>query len=209
MYKYVVFDLDGTLFDTLDDLTDAVNYALKTIGEEVRTKEEVRSFIGNGIRKLVERALTNKNHIDKAHQLFINYYMNNCCNKTHLYDGVLEMLEELKNRGIIMCLLTNKKESMAKKICEPYCKFFKVIMGQTEKFPIKPDPKAFEFIIESCGFYKANTLYVGDSSVDILLGENAGVDVCYIKNGFGKETDLINNNPKFTIENIRELINLF
>ena len=188
MYKTIIFDLDGTLLDTLDDLTDATNAALREKGFPLRTKEEVRSFVGDGIRKLIERALDGRmDEVEETLEIFKRYYAAHCADKTKPYDGVLELLMELKKRGIQTAVLSNKADFAVKKLAIEYFNGLLLsAVGEEEKAGVrkKPTPDGLLALVKELSAEKGSTLYVGDSEVDILTAKNAGMDCLCVTWGF-------------------------
>ena len=188
MYKTIIFDLDGTLLDTLDDLTDAVNFALQKRGLKLRTREEVRSFIGNGIAKLIERALGEHcEYFDGALQDFKEYYGAHCADKTQPYAGIKPLLSALMARGVQTGVLSNKADFAVKKLAKQYFDgLLLCAVGENEGAGIrkKPAPDALFYMLESLGAERESTLYVGDSEVDIQTAKNADVDCLCVTWGF-------------------------
>ena len=192
MYKAVIFDLDGTLLDTLDDLCGAVNAALERFSFPTRTKEEVRSFIGNGIRLLVGRAMGDCSHpqLDVVLDEFKRYYAVHCKDETRPYEGIMPLLQCLKERGVLTGVLSNKADFATKALVKEY--FGSVIgeaAGENEAAGIqkKPAPDALYAMMTKLGVTREETLYVGDSEVDILTAKNAGVDCVCVLWGFKDE----------------------
>ena len=190
MYKAIVFDLDGTLLDTLDDLADAVNHALRYFSLPTRTVEQVRTFIGNGVVKLIERAVGAEN-ADKCADVLREYkahYALHCADKTKPYDGVLTLLSALKSRGVKAAVLSNKHDSAVKPLAKQYfdgllCEAAGGMVG----VPLKPAPDSLLALIRRLGVDKSETLYVGDSEVDVQTAKNAGVDCIAVTWGFRDE----------------------
>ncbi|MGN0513491.1 MAG: HAD family hydrolase [Lachnospiraceae bacterium] len=187
-YKLFIFDLDGTILDTLDDLSDSVNYALSVVGFPARTVDEVRVFVGNGIRKLIERAVpmgTPKEKTDMVFEKFKEYYGKNCANKTRPYKGIREMLLKLKNAGIKIAVLSNKADFAVKILCDKYFNdMFDAAYGAREGVNKKPSPDAVFEILNELGIDKKDAVYVGDSEVDIETANNAGMDMIIVDWGF-------------------------
>ena len=188
MYKTIVFDLDGTLLDTLDDLTNAVNAAMRKLGLKTRTREEVRSFVGNGIKKLIERALGEHTAcLDEALAEFKRYYGEHCADETKAYEGILPLLATLKARGVKTAVLSNKADFAVKKLAKAYFDGFLLsAVGENEEAGIrkKPAPDALFAVMEELNAEKETTLYVGDSEVDIETAKNAGVACLCVTWGF-------------------------
>ncbi len=188
MYKTIIFDLDGTLLDTLDDLTEATNAALAAFNLPLRSKAEVRAFVGNGIKKLVERALGERAELlEEALEAFQEYYAVHCADKTKAYEGILPLLAELQARGVKTAVLSNKADFAVKKLAEEYFSgLLLVAVGENERAGIrkKPAPDALYTVLETLSATKEETLYVGDSEVDIQTAKNAGVACLCVTWGF-------------------------
>jgi phosphoglycolate phosphatase len=202
MYKTIVFDLDGTLLDTLDDLTDATNAALTAYSFPNRTREEVRSFIGDGVVKLMQRAcgMENYSEFDGLLWAFRNHYKEHCADKTKAYDGVLELLRVLKERGIKTAILSNKTDFAVKQLNKIYFDGLLIeAVGENEAAGIrkKPAPDALFAVMERLGASAEETLYVGDSEVDIQTAANAGVACLSVTWGFKEKEFLMKNGGKF------------
>ena len=170
MYKTIVFDLDGTLLDTLDDLTNAVNAAMQKLGLKTRTREEVRSVVGNGIKKLIERALgENVAYFDEALAEFKRYYGEHCADETKPYEGILPLLAALKARGVKTAVLSNKADFAVKKLAKAYFEGLLLsAVGENEEAGIrkKPAPDALFAVMEELNAEKETTL----TSIDIQVG---------------------------------------
>lgn len=198
MYKTVIFDLDGTLLDTLDDLTSAVNYALTAFGLPARTKTEVRAFVGNGIAVLMQRAVGIENYPKQAEvlQAFKTYYGANCANKTQPYAGILPLLTQLQQAGVQTAVVSNKADFAVKTLAERY--FHGLLLqavGENEAEGVrkKPAPDSLFAVLHALGADKQSTVYVGDSEVDIQTAKNAGVDCISVTWGFKDLPFLIEN----------------
>lgn len=210
MYKIIVFDLDGTLLDTLDDLYHASNYALQVNGYPIRTKEEIRSFVGNGAVKLLERASGKTGaEVDKLVATFKEYYGAHCKDYTKPYDGIRELLQELKNRGIATAIVSNKPDEAVKILAEEYFhgEVF-LAVGEKEAAGIrkKPAPDSLFAVMQAFGVTKEETLFVGDSEVDIQTGKNAGVDCVSVSWGFKDEEFLQANGAEKIISRPMQLL---
>lgn len=194
-YTLVIFDLDGTILDTLEDLTDGVNYALSECGYPVRTIEEVRRFVGNGIRKLIERALpsgTPETEIDRVHGIFSPYYKAHCDVKTKPYDGIPAMLQDLRDAGVLTAVLSNKGDFAVQPLIRQYFPdLFTIAFGERAGIPRKPAPDAVFEILERLGVDKSNAVYIGDSNVDIETAQNAGLPCICVDWGFRDRAQLI------------------
>ena len=190
MIKAVIFDLDGTLLDTLQDLADSVNLALKTHQLPPRSTEEIRAFVGNGVNILIRRALPQDLAEDeKIHQKvldsFMEIYQENKDKTTKLYPGIEDMLETLALSGYDMAILSNKPHYHLVPICQKYFSYpFAFVYGQREGIPKKPDKISLLSIIDEMGLKKEEVIYVGDSEVDIKTAKHADVKVIAVSWGF-------------------------
>lgn len=210
MYKLVVFDLDGTLLDTLDDLTASTNAALTMHGFPTRTREEVRSFIGDGIVKLLERSVGVENYprMEEMIKNFRAYYKEHCKDATCPYAGIMTLLPALREKGIKLAVLSNKVHAATQELIADYFpNLFDVVMGENEAAGIKrkPSPVALLKIMEDTGFSKAETAYVGDSEVDIQTARNAEVDCISVTWGFKNESFLKEQGAKYLVNDTKAL----
>lgn len=192
MYDTVIFDLDGTLLDTLEDLCDSTNYALTKHGHPARTLEEVRRFVGNGVRRLIERALPDgvtDDEFDAVFEDFKAHYQIHCNDKTGPYDGILPLLRELKSRGCKIGIASNKIKSAVQKLDGIYFEgLVDKAAGVEGSILPKPDPGMIKALLSELGSDAAHTLYAGDSEVDVRTAANAGLDMVAVLWGFrGKE----------------------
>lgn len=193
-YDTVIFDLDGTLLNTLDDLCDSTNFALTEHGYPQRTLFEIRSFVGNGIGMLIARALPNgkdNEDYEKVFATFKDHYSKNCNNKTCLYDGIDELIRSLENNGYKLAVVSNKVDSAVKALCEKYFSdTIGVAIGETDKVRRKPAPDEVFEALTILGSQKTSTVYIGDSEVDIETASNAGIDCISVSWGF-RDEDLL------------------
>lgn len=187
-YKTVIFDLDGTLLDTLEDLCDSTNFALAEFGYPSRTLREVRAFVGCGIGKLIERALPfgcENPDYSAVFASFKAHYGENCNNKTKAYDGIYSLLEALKSDGVNIAVVSNKVDSAVKALCARYFgEYFSVAIGEREGIRRKPAPDSVFAVMDELGATSESTLYVGDSEVDVQTAQNAGIDLAAVSWGF-------------------------
>ncbi|MDE7310679.1 MAG: HAD-IA family hydrolase [Eubacterium sp.] len=193
-YTTVIFDLDGTLLNTLEDLMDAVNYALEQFGYPVRTLAEIRAFVGNGVRTLMERALPDgaaNPAFEEILKAFREYYTIHCEDKTHAYDGVLELMQQLKDAGIKMAIVSNKLDSAVKELNQSYFNgYVDAAIGETENIRRKPAADMVEHALAILKGKKQDTVYIGDSDVDIQTAANAGIDCISVSWGF-RDSDFL------------------
>lgn len=186
--KAVVFDLDGTLLNTLEDLADATNWALRKNGMSERALEEVRYFVGNGVRKLIERAVPDGEQnplFEQTFEDFKRYYVVHCQDKTCLYDGVPEMLRALKARGFRLAIVSNKLQAGVDELYERYFRdTVEVAIGERPEVRRKPAPDMVELALRELGVTKEEAVYVGDSDVDLATARNSGLPCISVLWGF-------------------------
>jgi phosphoglycolate phosphatase len=192
-YRAILFDLDGTLLDTLEDLKDSCNAALRACGYPERSLDEVRRFVGNGVGLLMRRALPEG--VEEAEwarclALFKAHYQNNLDNKTHPYPGILQALDALLDRGYAIGVVSNKFDAAVKALCAHHFPKIQVAVGEGEKVRKKPAPDGALAAARALGAEAKDTLYVGDSEVDIQTAKNAGMDCLSVDWGFRPEQTL-------------------
>ncbi|MDF2609339.1 MAG: hypothetical protein K0R92_813 [Lachnospiraceae bacterium] len=187
-YNTVIFDLDGTLLNTLEDLMDSVNYTLNQYGFPLRTKNEVRQFVGNGIRKLMERSLpqnTTSELVDQCLSTFVEHYSRNLQNKTKPYDGIYDILKDLNEQGYHLAIVSNKYDAGVKALCKDYYhEYIQVAIGESQGVAKKPAPDSVYAAINELGTSKDTAIYVGDSEVDVQTAHNAGIPCIAVTWGF-------------------------
>ncbi len=212
MYELIVFDLDGTILNTLDDLTDSLNVVFKELGYPKRTIEEVRNFVGNGVLKLIERAVptnTSEEDVFKAFHRFSKYYQTHCAIKTKPYEGIIEVLQELRKQGCKVAVTSNKIHPAVVSLCHKYFKgLIDIAIGDNQIRPKKPNPDMVEYVLEQLKISKTKTIYVGDSDVDILTAKNTGIDCIVVDWGFRTRDFLIHHEAKKIASNPKELLQL-
>ena len=195
MYKAVIFDLDGTLLNTLDDLADSCNHVLASKGYKTYPVEQYKKFVGNGAAILMERihpAGTSRRELDDSLAAFTAYYSAHKDIKTAPYPGIPELLEKLRAAGIRVCVLSNKPHEISREIVVQYfgSGTFAIIMGKSPDYPVKPDPTSCNIILSTLGLDKSEVRYVGDSNVDMQTARNAGLTKCGVCWGFRSEEEL-------------------
>lgn len=184
----VIFDLDGTLLDTLQDLADAVNYALRKEGMPERTIDEVRQFVGNGVRLLMIRAVPGGESnplFEETFAQFKEYYEEHCNDNTKPYEGMIELLETLKSKGYSVAIVSNKIDFAVKELSALYFKgIVPVAIGEKEGVRRKPAPDTVREALKELGRTAEESVYVGDSDVDIETAKNAGMPCVSVLWGF-------------------------
>lgn len=212
MTDTIIFDLDGTLLDTLTDLMDSVNFALDKFGYPERTYDEIRRFVGNGVRVLMQRSLpggVEGEEFEKAFNVFRDHYLKNMRNKTDAYDGIRETLKVLKDHGYKIGVVSNKLDVAVKELCEDYfgslVDYAKGADGESDR---KPNPENTWKCIDSLGAKRENCIYVGDSEVDIKTAENAGLPCISVSWGFRTRDELTANSAKRIIDKPQELLEI-
>lgn len=208
-YKLVIFDLDGTLLDTAYDLCEAVNYGLRRSGLKEKSVDEVRSFLGNGIHKLIEKStypVEDSIIIEKVFADFKNYYREHCTEYTREYEGITALIDRLKENNIHIAILSNKADFAVKIICKTYFgDKFDIAYGEREGVKKKPCPAGVWEIVDSFGLTKEECVFIGDSEVDIQTSKNAGIDSIIVDWGFRDREFLIANNAHKIVSSVEEL----
>lgn len=193
-YKAVVFDLDGTLLDTLEDLTDSVNAALAAFDQPQKTIGQIRTFVGNGIRNLMKRSIKDGEEnpdFEKIFQKFREHYKEHCQDKTKPYDGIIDLLRTLKAKGIKMAIVSNKADFAVKELNEYYFKEFDMTaIGEREGIDRKPAPDSVFQALQELGVSPDQAVYVGDSEVDLETAKRADLPCISVLWGF-REKELL------------------
>ncbi len=193
--KAVVFDLDGTLLNTLDDLADSTNYALAQYGFPCRTLEEVRGFVGNGVRKLMERAVPDgisNACFEEVFACFKTYYVNHCMVRTGLYPGISGMLRTLKQEGYMLAIVSNKLQGGVDELYRHYFSdTVQVAVGERSGVARKPAPDMVRIALHELGVAPEEAVYVGDSDVDVATAANSGLPCISVLWGFRDRDFLI------------------
>ena len=210
--KAVIFDLDGTLLNTLEDLAASINHALKENGYPERTIDEVRLFVGNGLGLLAQRALPDGKEnplYEKTLSDLRAYYASHSLVKTKPYDGILQTLEDLKKKNIMTAIVSNKPDAQVKALSKIFFKDFmnpELCIGECEGVKRKPAPDSLLKIIKNLGFKKDECIYAGDSDVDIETAGNAGIKCISVSWGFRSRNFLMEHNAGTTIDRPDQLL---
>ncbi len=208
-YKALICDLDGTLLNTLEDLMDSVNYGLTNHDMRNITLEQTRRFVGNGVGKLIERAVpegTSQEDISDVLKDFRSYYNEHSQDKTKPYEGVVEMLKEAKAQGMKLAIVSNKIDSAVGELAEVYFKgLIDVAIGETKDVPKKPAPDMLYKALGQLGLEKDEAVFIGDSDVDVATGLNSGMDMITVLWGFRDKEELMEAGAKVFIEKPEEL----
>lgn len=211
-FDTVIFDLDGTILYTLEDLTDSLNIVLKSRGYPLRTMEEVRGFVGEGYRRLVERGLPpgkSTEEIDSCTGLFGKVYYENIANKTRPYDGILSLLQELKSLGIRIGVVSNKTDEATKESCRHYFgDYIDIAIGDSPLRKRKPAPDNVYEALEQLGSQKPASIFVGDSNVDVQTAKNAGLTCVGVTWGYRSREILLSEGADYIIDEPAELLSL-
>jgi phosphoglycolate phosphatase len=190
-YEHVVFDLDGTLIDSRADLAQAVNHVLRAFGLAELSLEIVTGYIGEGARRLVQRALgaDHEDRLDEGLKLFMEYYGTHLLDHTQLYPGIAAMLRELARRRVVLSVLSNKPEAMSRAILNGLgvLSIFRAVLGGDSFAARKPEPAGLEHLRSVSGTPLDRMLVVGDSLIDLRTARAAGIDFCGVAWGFGAD----------------------
>ena len=211
MKKLVIFDLDGTLLDTIDDLGEAANYALRTLGYPERRREEYYLLAGRGITNLLKGALPAGQDTEETVALirkhFLAFYNVHLCDRTHPYSGIPTLLEHMTTAGVHAAVASNKFQAGAETVVGHFFPAipFISILGQREGYPIKPDPGIVDLCMKAAGVSRDEVLYVGDTNVDMQTGLNAGVDTVGVTWGFRSRQELEACHPLAVVDTPEEL----
>ncbi len=208
-YSLAIFDMDGTILNTLEDLTDSLNFALEENGLPVRTLDETRRFVGNGIRRLVELGVPENSSdetVENVFKCFNEHYAVHCNDKTRAYDGIVELIKRLDSLGIKTAVVSNKSDYAVQTLCKDYFDgLFGFALGLKDSVRKKPYPDSVNLALEKFKIKKENAVYIGDSEVDIMTAKNAGMDCVSVDWGFRTDKELIKAGAKKIVKNTEEL----
>ena len=214
-YDIVIFDLDGTLLNTIGDLAASVDYVMRSRNLPEHTDAEYRQMVGGGIKRLVERALpsalaADENYVDDCVTQFRRYYVDNIDRHTYPYEGMPELLRELRRCGVKLAVASNKFHAGTKKLIDKFFGDFswKAIYGNREGFPLKPDPAIVDLIVEQCGATKENTYFIGDSGIDMKTANDAGVHSVGVTWGFREREELTENGAEYIVDTPKDILKI-
>ena len=209
MINTIVFDLDGTLLNTLEDLQDSVNFALERQSFPLRDLGEIRSFVGNGIRLLMERAVpenTDNETFEICFKDFCDYYKIHMEDKTAPYDGINDMLTNIKKAGFKTAIVTNKADFAAQDLCKRmFGENIDFVVGSSDDRPNKPAPDGVFYALEQLDSAIENTIFVGDADTDILTAKNAGLPSIGVLWGFRDREIIEEAGAEYIVENVKDL----
>lgn len=213
-YKAVIFDLDGTLINSLEDLADCVNAGLRAYNLPEHEVGAYKKMVGNGRRMLISRAIgeavsngpQKDELIEEVTEIFNREYNKKFCEKTKPYDGIADMLKKLKNSGAILAVLSNKPDSFVLPIINKLLpNTLDRLYGKKPEFPEKPDPASLSALLDELKLQKSDCVYIGDSDVDVITAKNANVDFCGVSWGFRGREELVKCGASIVVDTPEEL----
>jgi len=212
-FKASIFDLDGTLLNTLDDLADTANSVLQQLDCPVHLTDKYRYFVGDGMRTLVERIMPKESSVERiceCEDLFKKLYEQHWADKTCLYDGIEKMLLDLKKMGMELAILSNKPDEFTRMCVQRFFPSdqFSCVQGQLEKVPKKPHPQGALIIAQTLGFDLSDMLYVGDTATDMKTGKTAGMTTVGVLWGFREIRELTQNGADFIVRHPQEIVEI-
>lgn len=211
-YQLAIFDMDGTILNTLQDLTNSLNAALAKSGYPQHTAEEVRFFVGNGIRKLIERGVpagTPVEQIDTVHHDFTAHYQVHCADTTQPYDGIPELLQTLRRAGCKTAVVSNKADYAVQELCKQYFDgMFDFAVGEREQILKKPAPDSVNEVLQKLQIDRKQAVYIGDSDVDVQTAKNAAMDGIFVEWGFRSKEFLLEHGAALTVSAPNEIAHI-
>jgi phosphoglycolate phosphatase len=214
MKKFVLFDLDGTLLNTLDDIADSANFALSRCGYPVHATEAYKYFVGNGVDKLIERILPedtkNPDAASRLKEIYVRRYDAHSMDRTRPYDGIAGLLRELNGLGVRTAVISNKPDEPTKTTISHYFgdAVFDVVMGATSEFPLKPDPAIVNHVLRLLGASAEEAIFVGDTKMDMRTAKNARCGAVGVTWGFRPKRELLENGADRIIDSPQDLLSL-
>lgn len=211
-YQLAIFDMDGTILNTLQDLTNSLNAALAKSGYPQHTAEEVRFFVGNGIRKLIERGVpagTPVEQIDTVHHDFTAHYQVHCADTTQPYDGIPELLQTLRRASCKTAVVSNKADYAVQELCKQYFDgMFDFAVGEREQILKKPAPDSVNEVLQKLQIDRKQAVYIGDSDVDVQTAKNAAMDGIFVEWGFRSKEFLLEHGAVLTVSAPNEIAHI-
>ena len=215
MIKLLIYDLDGTLIDSCKDIANGVNWALKGLGFRALSEKQISSFVGKGVRNLMQMVLQESSQrkekpdeklLERAIKLYRNHYQHHLLDKTKLFPSVREVLEHFKGRK--QAVITNKPEDFSRQILNGLgiASYFFCVIGGDRTFPKKPSPEPVLEIMKLARALPSETVLVGDSDIDVQTGKNAGIKTIAVTYGFGSHQEIRHSNPDLILDDLQELI---
>ena len=209
-YELLIFDMDGTILDTLEDLKNSMNHTLRLHNMPERTLDEIRSFVGNGIRRLIEQAVvegTSEEKINVIHKDFMEHYEVHCADFTRPYDGVNDLITKLRNRGYKTAVVSNKADAAVQDLCVQYFPhLFDLAIGETPNVARKPAPDMVNLALEHFKIPREKSVYIGDSDVDVATARNSKLDMIAVDWGFRSRDCLIEQGAKIIVSTPEEIL---
>lgn len=213
MLKAVVFDLDGTLLNTIPDIAGALNRALESCGFPTHSVETCKAFVGGGIFQAIRQALPagcGEEDVLRVHRIYGTYYPEHCAEETNYYPGVREMLRLLEERGVQLGVLSNKTESITQKVVDNYFPDvpFRCVFGRVDDRPLKPDAAAGAPVLEALGLQPDEIAYVGDSGSDMVFARNAGMVAVAAPWGYRSREELVASGAQHVPATPMDILNI-
>ena len=210
--KAVVFDMDGTILNTIDDIAGAVNYILQKNNMPLRTVDEVKTFVGNGLRRTLELSIPEdapKDFVDEVFDEFTFYYKNHSDIFTKPYEGIVDAIRKLKEAGYRLAVVSNKREEAVIELCHVFYEgLFEQIVGENDGIKRKPAPDMVHKALKNMGINPAEAIYVGDSDVDIQTANNSGLLGIFVSWGFRTPQFLAQNGAKIIVDTPEKLVSV-
>ena len=208
-YKAVLFDMDGTVLDTLSDLTDAVNHTLRLFNMPERTKAECASMLGNGAAYLISHAVpegTPEDRVKEVLEVYMPYYDSHCRIKTAPFDGIVALMQKLRAQGGRLAVISNKQDSAVKPLAQSYFPgLLEIAVGESATVRRKPNPDAVLSALRQLGVEREDAVYVGDTEVDVATARNAGLDVAAVTWGFRTHAQVAATGAENVFDTVEEL----
>lgn len=209
-YELIVFDMDGTILDTLEDLKNSMNHTLRLHNMPERTLDEIRSFVGNGIRRLIELAVvtgTSDDMIEAIHKDFMEHYEVHCADFTRPYDGINDLIKDLKKRGYKTAVVSNKADAAVQDLCIQYFPgLFDLAIGERPEIAKKPAPDMVNLALEQLQISRDKAVYIGDSDVDVATARNSKLNMIAVDWGFRSHEFLVKQGAKTIVSKPEEIL---